>query len=76
MNSRLSQWIGWVSLILVLAVVNGVESGALTTVQMLWGSLIGVCGLLTALLGFCTAIRRAQQVQRVPVRTAHHARRR
>ena len=73
MNSRLSQWIGWISLILVFAVVNGVESGVLTTVQMLWGSLIGVCGLLTALLGFCTAIRRAQQV---PVRTVHHVRRR
>ncbi|MBP3311422.1 MAG: hypothetical protein J6L72_04215 [Butyricicoccus sp.] len=79
MNARLSQLIGWISLVLVFALVNAADCGSLTDAQMIWGSLLGICGLMTALLGQCLAVQRARRAQRphaVPVRTERRPRRR
>lgn len=73
MNIRLSQLLGWISLLLTFGVVNAADQGTLTAAQIVCGSLLGVCGLLAALFAQCTAIRRARQAQhvRVPVRAVH-----
>lgn len=80
MNVRFSQLIGWISLVLAFMVAHAADAGALTAAQMVGGSLLGVCGLMAALLGQCMAVQRARrgrwpQAARVPVRTAGRPRR-
>ncbi|MGN1007423.1 MAG: hypothetical protein ACI4PV_00615 [Butyricicoccus sp.] len=75
----MSQLIGWISLVFVFAVVNAADRGTLTGAPMLWGSLLGISGLMIALLGQCRAIQRASRPQRphaVPVRVERRPRRR
>ncbi|MGM9613844.1 MAG: hypothetical protein ACI3XZ_10075 [Butyricicoccus sp.] len=77
MSARFSQMIGWISLVFVFAVVNAVDRGTLTGAPMLWGSLLGIGGLMIALFGQCRAIQRARPSQRphaVPVRTERRPR--
>lgn len=75
MNVRFSQLIGWISLVLAFTVAHAADEGALTAAQMVGGSLLGVCGLMAALIGQCMAVQRARRgrgprAARVPVRTA------
>lgn len=69
MNVRFFRLIGWISALFVLGLAGAADQGTLTAGATVWGSMLGVSGLLIAIVGQCSLVLRENNRQRrVPVR--------